>query len=88
MQRLRGSGIDLLMAYHGWSFAEAAKQVDAIIGREPTASYAKVEDPEIAARRQALNKLWRSGRPITPDDPAGKYLNRRCGLTTFPPVLR
>jgi putative DNA primase/helicase len=83
-----GSGIDMLMRYHGWSFAEAAGKVDEIIGRKPDSAQVKHADPTVEGRRANLNRLWRSGRPITFDDPVGRYLNRRCGITTFPPALR
>jgi len=35
-----------------------------------------------------MNKLWRSSKTIETNDPAGRYLVRRIGLTSFPPCLR
>jgi hypothetical protein len=44
---------------------------------------------EIQRRREELRRVWREARPITPGDPAGRYLQRR-GLWQEPPpsVLR
>ena len=32
--------------------------------------------------------LWKRSRLIELEDPAGKHLHKRLGLTTFPPCLR
>jgi len=37
---------------------------------------------------EAMKKLWLASRPIRPDDAAGRYLYRCCGLTEYPPCLR
>jgi putative DNA primase/helicase len=35
-----------------------------------------------------MNKLWRSSKAIEANDPVGRYLGRRVGLTCFPTCLR
>lgn len=39
-------------------------------------------------RIAAARHLWRAGRPITPDDPAGRYLTGRSLPGPWPPTLR
>jgi putative DNA primase/helicase len=87
-----GSGINLLMAYQGWSFSEAAREIDKIIGREPEKD--RIVDPKIEERRRELQRVWSSGRPVTAFDPAGRYLNWRLRKElelpqeSFPKALR
>ncbi|MHA6687031.1 toprim domain-containing protein [Mesorhizobium sp. A556] len=35
-----------------------------------------------------MSALWKRAKPITLDDAAGRYLNRRVGIATFPTGLR
>jgi putative DNA primase/helicase len=35
-----------------------------------------------------MNKLWRSSKAVESNDPVGRYLFRRIGLTSFPACLR
>jgi putative DNA primase/helicase len=78
-----GSGFDLLMRLKGWSFKEAAKEVEGVIG-----SCRKVVTRDEDNKRKAMNDLWFGSRAIEASDPAGRYLYRRCGLTEFPLALR
>jgi putative DNA primase/helicase len=81
-----GDGIALVMQKHGWDFRQAAKQIETIIGSAP----ANVPKPGRSDRdkRDAMNKLWRLSKPVDADDPVGRYLYRRVGLTSFPSCLR
>jgi putative DNA primase/helicase len=81
-----GDGISLVMQKFGWDFREAARQIDTVIGTSP-AENAKPERSE-RDKRDAMNKLWRSGAPIQAGDPVARYLYARAGLTQFPPCLR
>jgi len=74
------------MKKYGWDFPEAANQIEATIG-------STLLDPPRRERsdrdkRDAMNKLWRSSKSIEINDPAGRYLFRRAGLTSFPVCLR
>jgi putative DNA primase/helicase len=81
-----GDGIALVMQKNGWEFREAAKQIDAVIG-SASADAAKCERND-REKRDAMNKLWRSSKAVEANDPVGRYLARRVGLTSFPPCLR
>ena len=81
-----GSGFDLLMKVNGWDFRTAACEVDKIVGT--CTPDRKNQGRSEADKRDAMNKLWRSAKVLTPDDPAGRYLWRRTRVTTFAPCLR
>jgi len=81
-----GSGIDLLMKLHGWDFREATKRIDQIIGSVVVRAAKPLQTDD--QKREAMNKLWRTSRPITMIDPAGRYLFSRCGIKQFPSCLR
>ena len=74
------------MKKNGWNFHEAAKQIECIIGstrKDPPKRERNDRD-----KRDAMNKLWLSSKPIEINDPVGRYLFRRTGLTSFPACLR
>jgi putative DNA primase/helicase len=81
-----GDGIALVMQYIGLDFRQAAKQIETVIGSAP-ADEPKRERSE-SEKREAMNKLWRSSKAIEENDPVGRYLARRVGLTFFPSCLR
>jgi putative DNA primase/helicase len=81
-----GDGIALVMQINGWKFREAAKQIETIIGSVST--YEPKRERSDREKRDAMNKLWRSGKTIEANDPVGRYLARRVGLTSFPSCLR
>lgn len=81
-----GSGFDLLMKLRGWDFRTAASEVEKIIGKcEPDK---QTPDRSEADKRAAMNRLWRSAKPVTRQDAAGRYLTSRCGITAYPDCLR
>lgn len=79
-----GDGIALAMKINGWDFKTAVGKIEPLIGN------AKVVKPKESTfdRRQALNGLWKSSRPITPDTSAGRFLTMRTGITEYPSCLR
>jgi putative DNA primase/helicase len=81
-----GDGIALVMQINGWHFRKAAEQIEAVLG----SSWADEPKRERSDRekRDAMNKLWRSSKAIEANDPVGRYLGRRVGLTCFPTCLR
>ena len=81
----KGGGIDLLMKYHGWDFKTAATKVDAIVGQIEPPKQREWTDSD---KHAAMERLWRSAKPVHPRDPVGRYLINRVGITTFPEALR
>jgi len=82
-----GAGVDLVMKFTGLAFKEAAQRIERIIGRAP----AKPPVPERSdqQKRDALNALWRSGRPVCMDDPVDRWLHHRgVGMQNYPKCLR
>ena len=74
------------MKKNGWEFREAAKQIEVVIG-SVSADPPKRERSD-RDKRDAMNKLWRVSKTVETDDPVGRYLFRRVGLTCFPSCLR
>ncbi len=76
-----GKGIDLVMRLNSWTFARAAREVDAVLGNPgfvaTTPSRALEITPE--QKRQAIRDLLTASLPITVGTPAFRYLTRRCG---------
>ncbi|OQW44368.1 MAG: hypothetical protein A4S16_03510 [Proteobacteria bacterium SG_bin6] len=81
-----GTGLDLLQKLQGWDFKTAAAEVDRIVGNVPFVAPKPALDE--TKRAELLNQLWRSGRPVTPDDLAGRYLASRGLALPTAPVLR
>lgn len=87
-----GDGFGLLMAACGWNFAEAAKEVDRVIGLVPVGpiNHERTEESKV----QALRDTWKAARPVTNGDAVWRYLNRRTGTDViagdirFHPALR
>lgn len=82
-----GDGIELVKRLLNVEFREAAKVIEQQIGTAPVirnAPPAQTDDH----KRSGIVALWQRSREITLDDQAGRYLQDRVGLTTFPPCLR
>ena len=72
-----GKGLKLVQAFKGWDFKTAAHEVDQIIGNLPkNAPRTRPPLPKPVSISE-LKRIWRAAREITPDDPAGLYLQRR-----------
>jgi putative DNA primase/helicase len=71
-----GSGLGLLIKMHGWDFKKAAENVEEIIGKVKPPEAKKRDDGE-RRKREAMNRLWRRGKPLTGDDLVSSYLRRR-----------
>lgn len=83
-----GNGVQLVQAFLKTDFKGAAQEIEKHLGDAavlPTATGQREADGKT---RDAMNALWARAREITLDDAAGRYLNRRVGLTLFPPSLR
>lgn len=81
-----GDGFQLLQKVMGWSFREAAKQVDRFVGSVQPGPIAP-ERTETSKLR-ALNQVWETSKAVVHGDPVWRYLNRRLGIETVPPGLR
>lgn len=72
-----GDGFDLLQKYHGWTFAQAAKEVESIVGTvKPVELPPEMTDDH---RRSMLRQVWRNTSPMSMAtlDPAWSYLLNR-----------
>lgn len=71
-----GKGMGLLMKLRGWQFAQAANEVDKIIGHLPPGrtmnGHAK---PRTSL--DELRQMWKAARTVSPADPVGLYLAAR-----------
>jgi putative DNA primase/helicase len=74
------------MQMYGWEFREAAKQIETVIGLAPTD--APKREHSDRDKRDVMNRLWASSKPVEANDPAGRYLLRRTGLSSCPSSLR
>ena len=81
-----GDGISLVMQKNGWEFREAARQIETVIGSAPADTSRRERSDR--DKRDAMNRVWRMSNPVKADDPVGRHLARRTGLTSFPACLR
>lgn len=81
-----GDGFGLLMAAYGWNFAEAAKEVERVIGIVPAGPIE--QDRTEAEKLEALRVVWAQARPVSKGDPVWTYLNARTGLEIVPNDIR
>ncbi|GAB3389179.1 DUF7146 domain-containing protein [Massilia agri] len=81
-----GDGFQLLQKVMGWSFSEAAKQVDQIVETVQPGSIAPERTQ--TSKLRALNQVWKTSRAVVHGDPVWRYLSRRLGIETVPLGLR
>jgi putative DNA primase/helicase len=81
-----GDGFALLRNVYGWSFADAAKRVDQIVGTVQAGPIAPARAEE--SKRQALRAAWTASKPVTRGDPVWLYLNQRIGIDMVPADIR
>lgn len=81
-----GDAFQLLQAVLGWSFREAAKEVDRIVGTVPPGPIAA--ERTSASKMRALHGVWSESREVAHGDPVWRYLNRRIGIEKVPAGLR
>jgi putative DNA primase/helicase len=73
-----GDGFDLVAAMNHLSLNEAmARSVEAATGVQQRRPQEKMTDEQARERGRAM---WKKSSPITPDDPAGRYLTSRLGF--------
>lgn len=81
-----GDGFSLLEKFKGWTFKEAAYQVELIAG-SVTAQVVKQESDE-AKKMAAVKRIWNESEKVSKGDPVWRYLNRRIGLELIPACLK
>ena len=81
-----GDGFALLRNIFGWSFSDAAKKVDEIVGTVQAGAVA--QDRTEKEKIEALKSAWAASRAVTKGDPVWLYLNRRTGIEVIPADLR
>jgi putative DNA primase/helicase len=81
-----GDGFGLLQQIKGWTYREAAKEVEAIAGNV-SAVVAKADD-DAAKKMVAVRRIWSDSEQVCQGDPVWKYLNRRIGIDAIPSCLR
>ncbi len=81
-----GSGFEFLMRQFGWSFKEAAQNVDRVVGnvRQNAQKSERTEADKVAA----IKRVLRECRQVEFGDPVWRYLNFRTGITEIPADIR
>jgi len=82
-----GDGLTLVQRFLRVDFRSAALAAERHVGQAVEAAPQREPRPPEQKQRELL-ALWKRAQPISAEDPAGKYLNRRLGLTTYPNALR
>lgn len=81
-----GDGFHLLQNINDWSFAQAAKHVESVVGNVQARPIKQErQDGDI---RSDLRKLWEGSQKLTEGDPVWMYLAKRCGITAAPLGVR
>lgn len=82
-----GDGWDFLMAFRGWDFAEAAREVRQIVGK--VRQEQPRQDLSDDQRREKLRELWLASCKVQAGDIVDRYLHARgVGELTYPDSLR
>ena len=81
-----GDGISLVMQVNGWSFKNAAVEIEKLIGCVPFRPSSEVRSDR--DQRRVMNRVWREARPVETGDPVARYLLARTGLVSFPACIR
>ena len=74
-----GDGFQLLQKWRGWTFKEAADEVDKVLGTVTIPEATPKQERTAEDKRAFMRALWKASRPIQDGDPAWAYLARRCG---------
>lgn len=81
-----GDGFKLLEMFKGWTFRQAACEVEQIVGTAQATSIPTETDE--AKKMAAVKRVWGEAVRIGKGDPAWRYLNRRTGIEISPSCLR
>lgn len=81
-----GDGFKLLELLKGWTFREAAYQVEQIAGA--VRQVESIQESDEAKKCAAVKRIWSESETVAKDDPVWLYLNRRIGIELIPACLR
>lgn len=81
-----GDGFKLLQLFKGWSFKQAASEVEGIVGTVQAGAAKPVQSD--AAKVEACRRIWSESRAVVVGDPVSAYLLRRTGIETVPACIR
>lgn len=81
-----GDGFKLLGLLKGWTFREAAKQIESVVGTIQAS--APASKPNDADKLVICRRMWGESLTVVPGDPVALYLARRCGVESVSPVIR
>lgn len=74
----RPDGFSLLQKLKGWTFKEAAVEVDKIVGNIPETTK-KTPERTDEDKAKAMRRVLEAAGPVKPGTAAWKWLQRRCG---------
>jgi putative DNA primase/helicase len=83
--------IDLVIAYTGKPFREAARTIDDILGDKPVLAQTSIRPPQDQGGKTSIQfkRAWRRGVSVRRNDVVDKYLRSRdVGMDIYPPCLR
>lgn len=81
-----GDGFSLLRKLNGWSFSQAAKEVERVLGVcHPDGPRHEFSETD---RRRALRQAWKESKAVSEGDPVWAYLRRRAFIKAVPQSLR
>jgi putative DNA primase/helicase len=81
-----GDGFALIQKLNGWSFVQAAREVERVLGvSKQDGPRQEFSDEQ---KRAALKRAWTESKPVTQGDPVWAYLNRRTGIETVSSAIR
>lgn len=83
-----GNGLQLVRKFLNVDFKGAAQEIEKHLDAVPLVATCMGHRQEDGKQYDRMNMLWQRGQALSLNDPAGRYLNRRLGLTEFPTVLR
>lgn len=81
-----GDGFSLLEKFKGWTFKEAAYQVEQVAGSVQSVVVRQENDE--AKKMASVRRIWTESEPVCKGDPAWLYLNRRVGIELIPACFR
>lgn len=77
-----GAGIEFLIKFYGWTFKEAASNVDHVLGTVKESC--RMDERTEADKVAAIKRILRECKTVVRGDPVWTYLNRRTGIEIIP----
>ncbi len=77
-----GDGMEFLIKFYGWTFKEAASNVDRVLGTVKESR--RMDERTEADKVAAIKRVLRECKTVVRGDPVWTYLNRRTGIEIIP----